>query len=538
VNAPAKSLLPAAPDRPALGGRFGGLVLGGAAGAIAAAVAIAVAELIAGLVPGAPSLVIAIGALAIDLQPPGAKDLVVGLFGTNDKLALNIFIIVVALLVAGALGVRARRDFRTAAGGFVVFGLVGLFAASREPLVSPILALVTTALAVGAGLLALRTLVDAASDEPPPLTAGAAAKPAATMPDWHRRRFLLSSATFAGGALVVGGAGRYLLERSHPGGSPASAPTIPQPLGSAAPVTADETFTVDGLTPLVMPNELFYRIDTALLVPRVDVSTWTLRVSGMVDRPLSFTYEQLVALPLFEQYVTIACVSNKVGGDLVGNALWAGVRLRDVLEMAGVRAGATQIVGRSVDDFSAGFPTEWAMDPAREPMIAVKMNGQPLPAEHGYPARLIIPGLYGYVSATKWLSEIQLTTLEAVDGYWIPLGWSKLGPILTQSRIDVPSHGSELPAGPVTIAGIAWAPDRGVSGVDVEIDGAFHATEITHAISKATWVQWRYTWAATTGDHTIEVRATDGTGEVQTAERTEPAPSGARGHHTVAVRVV
>ncbi len=198
-------------------------------------------------------------------------------------------------------------------------------------------------------------------------------------------------------------------------------------------------------------------------MPQVDASTWQLQVTGMVDHPLTFTYPQLVAMPLFEQYVTLACVSNTVGGDLVGNTLWTGVHLKEVLAKAGVQPGATQIVGRSVDGFTVGFPTSWALDPSREPMIAVGMNRVPLPAEHGYPARLIVPGLYGYVSATKWLSEIELTTREAFDAYWVALGWAKDGPILTESRIDHPSDGANLAAGPVDIDGLAWAPDRGVA---------------------------------------------------------------------------
>ena len=201
-----------------------------------------------------------------------------------------------------------------------------------------------------------------------------------------------------------------------------------------------------------MPNDRFYQIDTALLTPIVDSATWQLRIHGMVDRETTLTWDELLALPLFEQYVTIACVSNEIGGNLVGNAKWTGVRLREVLDIAGVQAGATQLVGRSVDGWTAGMPTAWVMDPAREPMIAVRMNDEPLPPRHGFPARLIIPGLYGYVSATKWLAELELTTLDAFDAYWVPLGWAKEAPILTQSRIDTPRGGS-VAAGP--------RPDRG-----------------------------------------------------------------------------
>jgi DMSO/TMAO reductase YedYZ molybdopterin-dependent catalytic subunit len=295
-----------------------------------------------------------------------------------------------------------------------------------------------------------------------------------------------------------------------------------------------------GLTPLVVPNDDFYRIDTALVTPSVNAASWSLRVFGLVDREVTLSYADLAELPMFEQYVTISCVSNEVGGGLVGNAKWTGVRLRDVLAMAGVQPAATQLVGRSVDGWTAGMPTAWVRDESREPMIALKMNDEPLPRVHGYPARLIIPGLYGYVSATKWLSELELTTLEGFDGYWIPLGWAKDGPILTQSRIDTPRDGASVAVGRVPIAGIAWAPDRGIAKVEVAIDGgSWQEAKLTTPISTATWVQWLVAWdaSAAPGEHTIEVRATDGAGVVQTADRTPPAPDGARGHHTIRVRV-
>jgi DMSO/TMAO reductase YedYZ molybdopterin-dependent catalytic subunit len=313
---------------------------------------------------------------------------------------------------------------------------------------------------------------------------------------------------------------------------------LPAALEPAPPIAPDQELHVPGITPLVVPIPQFFRIDTALLIPRVDVEGWQLRVTGLVDRPLELTYDELLELPLVEQHVTIACVSNEVGGDLVGNALWTGVRLKALLEMAGVQDGATQIVGRSVDGFTAGFPTSWALETGREALVAVGMNGEPLPARHGFPARLVVPGLYGYVSATKWLAEIELTTREAVDGFWIPRGWAKDAPILTQSRVDVPTSGSALAAGPVDVAGVAWAPDRGVAGVEVRIDdGPWRAATISRPISNATWVQWAYAWQATPGDHRIEVRAIDGTGEVQTDRRTDAAPDGARGHHRINVRV-
>jgi DMSO/TMAO reductase YedYZ molybdopterin-dependent catalytic subunit len=357
------------------------------------------------------------------------------------------------------------------------------------------------------------------------------------MPDWNRRGFLFRSAALAGGAIVAGGAGRYLLDRRALT-QPSAGATIPKPAITVAPLSPAQSFSVAGITPIVVPNDDFYRIDTALLPPHVDAAGWSMKVTGMVDHPLTLTYSDLTTMPLFEQYVTIQCVSNEVGGDLVGNAKWTGVHLREVLAAAGVQAGATQLVGRSVDGFTAGFPTAHAMDSVRDPMIVLAMNDAPLPVLHGYPARLIIPGLYGYVSATKWLAAIEMTTLEAFDGYWIPLGWSKLGPILTQSRIDVPRSGQTLKAGRITIAGVAWAPDRGVSKVEVSIDGGEWLTcTLSGPISKATWVQWQVPWAATPGAHSIEVRATDGTGALQTTDVTPPAPDGARGHHTINVSV-
>jgi DMSO/TMAO reductase YedYZ molybdopterin-dependent catalytic subunit len=358
------------------------------------------------------------------------------------------------------------------------------------------------------------------------------------MPNWSRRGFLIRSGSLAAASVVAGAVGRRLLDGSTAPPSIGNA-TLPPPTETAQ-LPNGAALDVQGITPIVMPNDSFYRIDTALIAPSVDVSGWSLRIRGLVDRETTLTYAELAEMPLFEQYVTIACVSNEVGGKLVGNAKWTGVRLRDVLAIAGVQSSATQLVGKSVDGFTAGMPTAWVMDPSREPMIALKMNDEVLPRLHGFPARLIIPGLYGYVSATKWLTELWLTTLEGFDGYWVPLGWAKEAPILTQARIDVPRYGQSVPATRVPIAGVAWAPDRGISKVEVAIDGAWQTCTLSTPISDATWVQWTYAWdaaAAGPGDHTIEVRATDGTGTVQTADQSEPAPDGARGHQMIQVRV-
>jgi DMSO/TMAO reductase YedYZ molybdopterin-dependent catalytic subunit len=502
------------------------------AGAVAAAGALGASELLAGVLPGGTSLIAAVGQVAIDLQPAGAKDVVVSLFGTNDKLALEIFVVAIGLLIGAAFGLLARVRFELGAIGFGAFGAVGFLAALGDPIANPSIVAVGAAVSVGTGLWLLDWLPRLPSRSPAS-TAGQVAQ----MPDWSRRSFLVRAAGVGVAAAVGGLGGRALLDRQRvaPAGAAAA---LPPPAETVPPLAAgtDLSPSIAGLTPIVMPNDRFYRIDTSILTPGVGTDGWTLRIHGMVDRETVLTWEELIGLPMFEQYVTISCVSNQVGGRLVGNAKWTGVHLRDVLEMAGVQAGATQLVGRSVDGWTAGMPTAWVMDPAREPMIALKMNDEPLPPAHGYPARLIVPGLYGYVSATKWLKELELTTLDAFDGYWVPLGWAKEAPILTQSRIDTP-RGGQVPAGRVPIAGIAWAPDRGVSKVEVGIDGVFAEARLSAPISDATWVQWVYDWAATPGHHTVQVRATDGTGVTQTETPSPPAPDGARGWDGVAFDV-
>ena len=296
-------------------------------------------------------------------------------------------------------------------------------------------------------------------------------------------------------------------------------------------------FDVPGLATYVTPNDDFYRIDTALSVPQVDVGSWSLFVEGMVDEPYALSYDELVAMSDVQELVTLSCVSNEVGGNLVGNAAWQGVRLETLLDRAGVQPGATQIVGRSVDGFTAGFPTEVGLD-GRTALVAVAMNGEPLPAEHGFPARLVVAGLYGYVSATKWLDGIQLTTWEDFDGYWVPRGWSKEGPIKTASRIDVPRSGATIDPGPQPIAGVAWAPPGGIARVEVQVDdGEWIEARLGEPVSGNTWVQWLLEWDATPGEHRIRVRATDASGETQTEESAPPAPDGATGWHRRTVRV-
>jgi DMSO/TMAO reductase YedYZ molybdopterin-dependent catalytic subunit len=499
------------------------------AGLGAGAAALGSAELLAGILPQAASPIIAIGDLVIALQPPGAKQFVVDLFGEADKLLLNLLVVAVALAISAGLGILARTRPGLARIGFAGFGLLALGAGLRDPLAAAVTTFVVATVAVVVAVLVLGRLLRLAAEAERP--------PRAEMPAWGRRRFLVNVAGVVGVAAVGGLVGRTLLERGRLNAVP-QVGSVPEPVATASPLPAGASLEVAELTPIVTPTEEFYRIDTALLVPRPNLDTWRLRVTGMVERELVLTYDELVARPLHEEYVTIACVSNEVGGDLVGNALWRGVRLKELLEEAGVQPAATQIVGRAVDGFTVGFPTVWALADERESLVAVAMNGEPLPADHGFPARLIVPGLFGYVSATKWLAEIELTTLEAFDAYWIPLGWAKEAPILTQSRIDTPRDGASVSPGVVAVAGVAWAPDRGISGVEVQVDeSGWLPAELSAPISDATWVQFAFRWDASAGDHTLRVRATDGEGEVQTDERTRPDPDGARGHHTIRVRV-
>jgi DMSO/TMAO reductase YedYZ molybdopterin-dependent catalytic subunit len=499
----------------------------GISGAVATGVALGVGELLSGVFDGVPSPVSAIGAWVVAVAPAGLTKWAIRVFGTADKLVLGIGTGIIALGIGWFAGRLAARRFAAGASVFVAFGLVGIVAGLGEPLISPTGTILAGVVAAGAGIWSLRVLLDAAA-EPEAPTDGHVVDPT-------RRRFVAVAGAGVAFAAVAGGYGRSLLGRA----------VVPDPVG-VAPVTttprsalvADgHDFDEPGLTPIVLPDEGidFYRIDTALVVPRVDVTNWEVRIRGLVDRDVALTYDDLLAMDHIDRYVTLACVSNEVGGDLVGNALWTGPLLSEVLDRAGVRPEATQLVGRSVDGWTAGFPTELAFDD-REAMVALYMNGEPLPRRHGYPARLVVPGLYGYVSATKWLAELELTRWEAFDAYWIPRGWSKEGPIKLQSRIDTPRNGERVAAGDVTIAGVAWAPTIGIEGVEIRVDdGPWLATETSVPLADTAWVQWRTSIDLPSGGHRIEVRATDGDGMVQTDTRTSPAPDGASGHHGVMV---
>jgi DMSO/TMAO reductase YedYZ molybdopterin-dependent catalytic subunit len=502
----------------------------GRAGMLAAAVALGVGELMSALLTaGDSSLVVAVGNLVIDVAPPFVEDFAISVFGTADKLVLVIGIIVLSAVLGAMLGRAAARRFWVGAVGLSSFGLVGFVAAARDPMWAVWEAALAAIVAAIAGIAALWLLVRAARE--------AAPRPDADDGEIGRRTFLRAGVTataVAGVALLGSGLIRGREQREA-----AVARTdlgLPGPVEAVPPPAAGASLPTAGITPIITPNDDFYRIDTALFVPKIDASGWSLRISGRVDRPFEVTYDELLEMDLVERYVTIACVSNEVGGDLVGNARWLGVPLPELLERAGVQPGATQIIGRSVDGFTVGFPTEAALD-GREALVAVGMNGEPLPFDHGFPARLIVAGLYGYVSATKWLSEIELTSLEAFDAYWIPRGWAKEAPIKTQARIDVPAAGASVPAGLTVIAGVAWAPHRGISRVEVQVDDEpWVDADLSEPLSNDSWVQWRAEVDLAVGSRRIRARATDGDGVTQTDTRARPRPDGASGYHTTGVR--
>ena len=313
------------------------------------------------------------------------------------------------------------------------------------------------------------------------------------------------------------------------------AKALPKPFKSLPAAPLDPALQTPGLSPFFTPTKDFFRIDTAFSIPEIDLNTWKLEIDGLVANPISLTYDQLIARPTFELDDTIACVSNQVGGSLIGNARWQGVRLDDLINEAESRSDADQVMGYSVDGFTAGFPLA-ALD-GRDAMIAIAMNGEALPPNHGYPARIIVPGLFGYVSAVKWLSKIELTRFDQKHGYWIEQGWSEEGPIKTQSRIDTPLHNSRVPKGATAIAGVAWAPLVGISRVEVKIDNQpWRQATLAPEIAKTTWRQWWIDWSPTKGDHQISVRATDGSGHVQSAANVDIAPNGAEGWHSIKVQ--
>jgi DMSO/TMAO reductase YedYZ molybdopterin-dependent catalytic subunit len=507
-----------------------------AAGLVASGAALGTSELLSGLSGRIPSLVLGVADLVVAETPGGIVRWSIRTFGTNQKAVLVTGIVVVSLVLGAAFGVAARTRFVRGAAGFAGFGLLGGWAAARGPLTSDGRAWLAAIVSAAAGIAALGVLQPRRRATPPAADVVRTAGGLGTGVD--RRQFLVASGALAVWGIAGAGVGRLLRQARN---VEAARQRLAARLGSGPPALPADVETFDGaiagISPIVTPNADFYRIDTRILAPQVDPDGWSLRITGMVEREVELSFDELLAMEQIAEYITLSCVSNEVGGDLVGNALWSGVPLSDLLDLARAHPDATQIVGRAVDGWTAGFPTEVTTD-GRPCMVAVTMNGEPLPVKHGFPARLIIPGLYGYVSATKWLTEIELTTWETFDGYWIPRGWAKEGPIKTQSRIDVPRADATLTAGRTPIAGVAWAPTREIERVEVRVDDdPWQSARLSGALSEQTWVQWTHTWEATPGTHRLQVRATDRDGITQTAELAPPAPSGATGYHTIRVEV-
>ncbi|GAB3963483.1 sulfite oxidase [Plantactinospora veratri] len=507
--------------------RFGAL-----AGLAAAAVAVGAAEVVAVLTGARSAPLVAVGGAVVDLAPAPLKRFAVDVFYIYDKIAL---LVGTAVLLAGfavLVGLVAVRSLPLGYAGIALFGAVGVLAALTRPGAGPLAALPSlVGVVLAAGVLRLFVA------GPPGRALAVPAVAVTARPDaYARRRFLTGVGLAAGGAAVGGFGGRWLSTRRGVSAARAAV-ELPVPASPAAPVPADAELKVPGLSSYVTPNRDFYRIDTALVVPRVDPENWRLRIHGRVRNPVTLRFADLLARPMIERHITLACVSNEVGGDLVGNARWLGVPLGPLLAEVGPLPGADQVVARSTDGWTCGSPTEVLTD-GRDAMLAVGMNGEPLPIEHGFPVRVVVPGLYGYVSACKWVVELELTSFADFDAYWVPRGWSARGPVKTQSRIDTPRAGRALPAGPVTVAGVAWAQHVGIRQVEVRVDdGDWQPATLAGSVSTDTWAQWSWRWLATPGEHTLRVRATDATGAVQTGQSRPVEPDGATGWHTVTVTV-
>jgi DMSO/TMAO reductase YedYZ molybdopterin-dependent catalytic subunit len=535
-------------------------IRGALAGLLSAAVALGVAELVAGITGPLSSPVIAVGGVAINLTPVPLKDFAITHFGSNDKNVLLAGIVVQLAIFAAVIGIAAVRWLWVGLAGLALFGALGVAAIVTRPSaalsdVAP--TLIGVAVAAGAMVFLIR----AARMEPrraTSLAAAGSADPQADLaaPDLPvlqpgmrvnrpedrdqavqapgRRRFLALGAGAAVLAAGSGWAGEQLLRRFNVTALRAAV-RLPRPAVAAAPVPAGASLDVSGITPFFTSDAKFYRVDTDLVVPQVSPEDWTLQITGMVDHPVELTFDDLLRLPLIEHDMTLVCVSNAVGGPYAGNARWLGASLPSLLRKAGIRRGANQVLSTGTDGMTISTAVDTILD-GRQALIAVGMNGQPLPTEHGFPARMLVPGLYGYVSATKWVTKLEVTTFARQQAYWTQRGYARQAPIRTESRIDVPRPLAQLPAGRVAVGGVAWAPHRGISRVQVNVDnGPWHTAKLAAADGTDTWRQWVWAWDAPSGLHTLQVRATDGTGAVQTASQAGVFPSGATGWDSVVV---
>jgi DMSO/TMAO reductase YedYZ molybdopterin-dependent catalytic subunit len=557
-----------------------GAAWGAGCGVLAAAVAMGIGQLLAGLSIPAASPVVAVGQAAIDLTPQPVKNWAISSFGADDKNVLLTGVVVVVFLYAIVVGILAMRRLSLGFAGLAVFAALGLAAALTRPgasagYVLPTLggaavgafALYRLVLAArGASGAAASSAAPASAEELPPIVFGdgraagdqlrppdlpgevvAPDLPGSNVPALRpqarpdggpaRRAFLYTAGVTVAVAAVAEYGGRQLATR-HNVSAARTAIRFPRPADPAPPLPAGVSLPVRGISSFITPNSQFYRVDTALLVPEVDPSNWRLRIHGMVAREIDVTFAELLRRPLIEDYITLCCVSNPVGGPYIGNAKWLGASLASLLREARPRAGATQLLCTSADGFTSGTPLAVVLD-GRDSLVAVAMNGAALPVNHGFPARLVVPGLYGYVSACKWVTDIEVTTFQAAAAYWIQRGWSQQGPIKTESRIDVPAGGSSVAAGRVTVAGVAWAQHKGIEAVEVRVDrGPWQTATLATVPGIDTWRQWVWQWEdAPSGTHLIEARATDKTGYTQTSVQEDVEPNGASGYPSAQITV-
>lgn len=501
------------------------------AGVVAAGAVLAVGELVAVPIGAGSSPFFAVGSTTVDRSPAWAREFAISTFGTNDKPALFVGMSVLIVLLAALAGMveRTRRPYGS--GILLVLGLVGVYAALERPGATALSATPTIAgTVVGIAVLRLLTTRARALDE-------RGQEPAGGM---SRRRFLALAGTVAVASVAAGAVARRLADTVAGAVRNRAAFRVPAVAAGdrARPIQAGTDIAVPGGTPFVTDNDAFYRIDTALQVPMLTTDDWSLRIHGMVDRELTLSWADLVARTAIERTITLTCVSNEVGGNLAGNATWTGYRIKDLLDEVGVAQDADMLLSTSADGFTAGTPLAVLRD-GRDAILAVAMNGQPLPFEHGYPVRQVVPGLYGFVSATKWVVDWEVTRFDRARAYWTRRGWAERAPIKTASRIDVPAAFARVDGGEVLVAGTAWAQHRGIARVEVRVDdGPWQDATLAPQYSIDTWRQWTWRWQAVPGTHTLHVRATDGDGTVQTDQRAAPIPDGASGWHTRSVTVV
>jgi DMSO/TMAO reductase YedYZ molybdopterin-dependent catalytic subunit len=497
------------------------------AGVAAASVALGVAQL-AGIPFGARADArTAIGSVVVDLTPRPVKEWGIQTLGSMDKLLVAVAVLVVIAAVAAIAGTLETQRRPVGSAAIAAAGVLGCIAVLSRPGATAPDTIPTVAGAV-CGVAALRLLTRRFSPAP----GDPADKADHDEPDAGRRRLLMFG--LLGFGVASGVVGAVLTRLAHSVAADRNTFTLRRPRTSAPPIPADVQPNGVALPSFVTASADSYRVDTALSVPQLSHGDWRLRIHGMVNREATYSFDDLARFEVVEMVTTLTCVSNPVGGKLISTGVWMGYRVADLLAVAGVHADADMMLSTSIDGFTAGTPVE-ALTDGRDALLAVGLNGQPLPIEHGYPARLVVPGLYGYVSATKWVVEMELTRFDRAEAYWTRQGWAPRAPIKTESRIDVPKAGQKMPMGPVVFGGAAWAQNRGVRAVEVRIDdGVWQPAEQGASYSNQTWRLWSFPWQAKSpGKHTITVRATDNTGAVQTADQVGPVPDGATGWHTV-----